>query len=86
VRLNRAVAVGEADGPQAGLAALGELDPTLPRYTASAAYLHERAGDFATASELYVQAAAQAHNIAERNHLTLRAATLRQQISAGGGS
>ena len=30
VRLNRAVAVGEADGPQAGLAALAELDPTLP--------------------------------------------------------
>ena len=27
VRLNRAVAVGEADGPQAGLAALAELDP-----------------------------------------------------------
>ena len=31
-RLNRAVAVGEADGPRAGLAALGELDPALPRY------------------------------------------------------
>ena len=30
-RLNRAVAVGEADGPQAGLAALAELDPALPR-------------------------------------------------------
>jgi RNA polymerase sigma factor (sigma-70 family) len=45
VRLNRAVAVGEADGPRAGLAALAGLDPTLPRYTASAAYLHERAGD-----------------------------------------
>ena len=50
VRLNRAVAVGQADGPQAGLAALAELDPTLPRYTASAAYLHERAGDIATAA------------------------------------
>ena len=79
VRLNRAVAVGEADGPQAGLAALAEVEPTLPRYTASSAYLHERAGDFATAAELYVQAAAQAHNVAERNHLTLRAATLRQR-------
>jgi len=29
-RLNRAVAVGEADGPRAGLAALAELDPALP--------------------------------------------------------
>ncbi len=34
VRLNRAVAVGEADGPQAGLAALADLDPGLPRYAA----------------------------------------------------
>src|SRR4051812_15115072 len=35
-RLNRAVAVGEADGPRAGLAALAELDPALPRHTAVA--------------------------------------------------
>ncbi|MCT7661368.1 RNA polymerase sigma factor [Mycobacterium deserti] len=77
VRLNRAVALGEADGPRAGLAALAELDPALPRYTASSAYLHEKAGDLATAAQLYAQAAAQAHSLAERNHLTLRAATLR---------
>ena len=44
-RLNRAVAVGEADGPRAGLAALSELDPSLPRHSAAAAYLHERDGD-----------------------------------------
>ncbi|WP_067533949.1 RNA polymerase sigma factor [Nocardia crassostreae] len=81
VRLNRAVAVGEADGPRAGLAALGELDSALPRYTASSAYLHERAGDLATAARLYAEAAAQAHNLAERNHLTLRAATLNQRLS-----
>ncbi len=30
VRLNRAVAVGEADGPRAGLAALAGLDDSLP--------------------------------------------------------
>ncbi|TSE00498.1 RNA polymerase subunit sigma-24 [Skermania sp. ID1734] len=81
VRLNRAVAVGEADGPHAGLAALAELDPALPRYTASAAYLHEQAGDLATAVRLYVDAAAQAQNVAERNHLTLRAAALRSRLS-----
>jgi RNA polymerase sigma factor (sigma-70 family) len=86
VRLNRAVAVGEADGPQAGLSALGEVDPSLPRYTASAAYLHEQAGELATAARLYVEAAAQAQNVAERNHLTLRAASVRQQISVEGGS
>jgi hypothetical protein len=68
-----------------GLAALAELDPTLPRYTASAAYLHERAGDATTATKLYVEAAAQAQNLAERNHLTLKAATLRQRISGEGG-
>ncbi|WP_099051704.1 RNA polymerase sigma factor [Mycobacteroides salmoniphilum] len=83
VRLNRAVALGEADGPRAGLAALDQLDATLPRYTASSAYLHERAGDLATAARLYTHAAAQAHNLAERNHLTLRAATLNQRLVAG---
>ena len=56
-RLNRAVAVGEADGPRAGLAALAELDPALPRYTAVAAYLHERDGDPVTAARLYAEAA-----------------------------
>jgi RNA polymerase sigma factor (sigma-70 family) len=81
VRLNRAVAVGEADGAQAGLAALAELDPALPRYTASAAYLHERSGEIATAARLYVQAAALAQTLAERNHLTLKAATLHQRLS-----
>src|SRR5580693_8402138 len=50
VRLNRAVAVGEAAGPRAGLAALAGLDPALPRYAAAAAYLHERAGDPAAAA------------------------------------
>src|SRR5215475_8675445 len=45
VRLNRAVAVGEADGPRAGLAALVDVDPGLPRYAAVTAYLYERAGD-----------------------------------------
>ena len=35
-RLNRVVAVGEADGPRTGLAALAELDPSLPRHTAAA--------------------------------------------------
>ena len=81
VRLNRAVAVGEADGPQAGLAALAELDSMLPRYTAAAAYLHERAGDITTAATLYVEAAAEAYNVAERNHLTLKASTLRHRLS-----
>lgn len=76
VRLNRAVAVGEADGPRAGLAALAELDPALPRYTAVAAYLHERDGDPVTAARLYAVAARSASNLAERDHLTRQAARL----------
>ncbi|MEV4799305.1 DUF6596 domain-containing protein [Nonomuraea sp. NPDC049421] len=76
-RLNRAVAVGEADGPRAGLAALAELDPALPRYTAVAAYLHERDGDPATAARLYAEAARSAPSLAERDHLIRQAARLR---------
>jgi RNA polymerase sigma factor (sigma-70 family) len=76
VRLNRAVAVGEADGPRAGLAALAELDDALPRYAAVAAHLHERDGDLATAAGLYAEAARQAPDLAERDHLTRRAARL----------
>jgi RNA polymerase sigma factor (sigma-70 family) len=75
-RLNRAVAVGEADGPRAGLAALADLDPALPRYQAVAAYLHERDGDTAGAARLYAEAARHAPNLAERAHLTRQAARL----------
>jgi RNA polymerase sigma factor (sigma-70 family) len=76
VRLNRAVALGEADGPQAGLAALAELHEGLPRYAAAAAYLHERAGDRATAAQLYAAAARAAGTVPERDHLTRQAARL----------
>ena len=76
VRLNRAVAVGEADGPRAGLAALAEVDGSLPRYTAAAAYLHERAGDLPLAARLYAEAAGRATDRAERDHLTRQAARL----------
>lgn len=76
-RLNRAVAVGEADGPAAGLAALAELDATLPRHTAARAYLQARLGNGAVAADLYVTAAREAINAAERDHLTREAARLR---------
>jgi predicted RNA polymerase sigma factor len=77
VRLNRAVAVGQADGARAGLAALAGVDPAVPRYEAAAAYLHEQDGDLVTAARLYVEAAAAAPNLAERDHLTRQAARLR---------
>jgi predicted RNA polymerase sigma factor len=80
VRLNRAVAVGEADGPRAGLAALAELDPALPRWAAVAAYLHERDGDLVTAARRYAEAARDASNLAERDHLTRQAARLNMLV------
>ncbi len=80
VRLNRAVAVGEADGPRAGLAALSALDPALPRHAAVAAYLHERDGDPATAARLYAEAARSAPSLPERDHLTRQAARLNAHL------
>ncbi|AGI87017.1 RNA polymerase sigma factor ECF subfamily [Streptomyces albidoflavus] len=80
VRLNRAVAVGEADGPRAGLAALAEVDESVPRHTAVAAHLHERDGDLAKAARLYAEAAHQASGLAERDHLTRRAARLNARL------
>ncbi|MBQ1089165.1 RNA polymerase sigma factor [Streptomyces sp. B93] len=82
VRLNRAVAVGEADGPQAGLTALSALDPALPRWTAVAAHLHERAGDLPTAARLYTEAAHKAPTLPERNHLTRQASRLNTHLRA----
>jgi RNA polymerase sigma factor (sigma-70 family) len=76
VRLNRAVAVGEADGAQAGLAALEQVDRTVPRHVAVEAYLRERAGDLALAARLYGDAARAATNLAERDHLVRQAARL----------
>jgi len=76
VALNRAVAVGEVDGPPAGLRALQDIPDDLPRWNAVAAYLHERAGDLADAARLYAAAAHQATNEAERIHLTKQAARL----------
>ncbi|MDD7917019.1 sigma factor [Actinomycetospora callitridis] len=80
VRLNRAVAVGEADGAQAGLAALADLDPDLPRHAAVAAHLHERAGDLARAAELYAEASRTATSVPERDHLTRETARVRQLL------
>jgi RNA polymerase sigma factor (sigma-70 family) len=83
VGLNRAVAVGEADGAPAGLAALADVDASIPRYTAVAAYLHEKGGDIATAARLYADAARRAPNLAERDHLTRQAARLNLILRSG---
>ncbi|CAO5176282.1 RNA polymerase subunit sigma-24 [Frankia sp. AiPs1] len=80
VRLNRAVAVGQADGPYAGLAALAGVRPDLPRYAAVTAYLNEQAGDLERAADLYAEAARVAGSVLERDHLTREAARVRERL------
>jgi predicted RNA polymerase sigma factor len=78
--LSRAVAVGEVEGPLAGLAAVEELATRLGghhRLDAVRARLHERAGHPGLAAEHYTRAAARARNTAERDYLTKQAARLR---------
>jgi RNA polymerase sigma factor (sigma-70 family) len=78
--LSRAVAVGQVDGPLAGLRATNGLDVRLPghhRLDAVRAHLHEKAGHLDTAAEHYARAAAASRNTAERDHLTKEAARLR---------
>jgi len=76
VTVNRAVAVGFAHGPEAGLALLDGLD--LPRYqplAAARAELLRRAGDVAGADAAYVRAIELSGNAAERAALEQRRTT-----------
>ncbi len=82
VRVNRAVAVGEADGPQAGLRALAEVDRSTARYAAVEAHLREQAGELAAAAQLYADAARAATNRAERDHLTRQSARLHAALQS----
>ncbi len=77
VALNRVVALGEVDGPMLALRALDAVPEDVPRRTAVAAHLHERAGDVNRARELYALAAHAAGSTPERDHLRRRAARLR---------
>jgi RNA polymerase sigma-70 factor, ECF subfamily len=82
VELNRAVAVGLADGPAAGLALLEPLlgDSALERYQplhAAHAELLSRAGDAAGAARAYERAIALTANAVERAELERRLGALR---------
>jgi RNA polymerase sigma-70 factor, ECF subfamily len=75
VRLNRAVAVAQADGPNAGLALLDGLDIRLPfnhRVAAVRAELARRAGDTETARASYSEALKLCANHVERAHIAER--------------
>jgi RNA polymerase sigma-70 factor (ECF subfamily) len=82
IELNRAVAVGLADGPAAGLALLEPLlnEPALERYQplhAAHAELLSRAGDTAGAAGAYQRAIALTANAVERAELERRLGALR---------
>jgi len=82
IELNRAVAVGLADGPAAGLALLEPLlaEPGLERYQplhAAHAELLSRAGDAAGAARAYERAIALTANAVERAELERRLNALR---------
>ena len=79
VELNRAVAVGLAAGPAAGLELLepllGELEDYQPLHAAHAELL-SRAGDAEAAARAYERAIALSANAVERAELERRRATL----------
>ncbi|HLS74867.1 MAG TPA: DUF6596 domain-containing protein [Actinomycetaceae bacterium] len=75
VRLNRAVAVGEAEGPMAGLALLRAAQDRLPghhRVALARAELLRRDGQLAAAATAYDEAIATCPEGAERQHITQR--------------
>ncbi|HVV91260.1 MAG TPA: sigma-70 family RNA polymerase sigma factor [Solirubrobacterales bacterium] len=79
VALNRAVAMAMAEGPQAGLALLVELEPQLEghhRVHAVRAHLFELAGDVPGAHVEYTRAAELTASLPEQRYLTRRAARL----------
>ncbi len=76
VRLGRAVAVAELDGPEAGLAALAGVALQDHRLPAARAELLARLGDHSGARASYDAAIALCANDAERDHLVRRRAML----------
>jgi RNA polymerase sigma factor (sigma-70 family) len=81
VTLNRAVAIANVDGPNAGLELIetlgDEATATLGhRVDAVRAHLLERAGDLHSAHELYMDAAKKTDSVPEQQYLLLRASKL----------
>lgn len=79
VRLNRAVALAEAEGPRSGLALLEGLDDQLRgshRLPAVRAELARRAGDLAAARGHYATALERCGNATEHDHLADRLRSL----------
>jgi RNA polymerase sigma factor (sigma-70 family) len=82
VTLNRAIALAETAGPEAGLALLATLDTDdrmagHHRLLSVRAHLLEKTGDTAAAYDHYERAAKGTASMAEQRHLRARAARLR---------
>ena len=82
VTLNRAIALAETKGPQAGLALLATLDDDERmarhhRLLSVRAHLLEKTGDTTRAYEHYQRAAKATASIAEQRYLRSRASRLR---------
>ncbi len=78
--LGRAVAVGHALGPTAGLRETDRLREVLDerhRWHAVRGHLHELSSDLPAAARAYAEAARLATNVAERDHLVRQAARAR---------
>lgn len=85
VRLNRAIAVAETDGAEAGLALLSDLDAASPRthrLAAVRADLARRAGHLELARASYVTALASCANEVERRHLAAQLASLQATLDS----
>lgn len=82
VRLNRAVAVAEASGPEAGLAVLDGLALPGHRLPAVRAELLADVGRVAEALTAYDEAIGRCANLAERAHLIERRAALGPGVSS----
>ena len=85
VTLNRAIALAETEGPQAGLTLLSTLDSDdrmagHHRLLSVRAHLLEKAGDTAGACDHYWRAAKATASIAEQRYLESRASRVRSQI------
>ncbi|MFC9693388.1 RNA polymerase sigma factor [Kribbella sp. NPDC056951] len=78
ITLNRAIALSQVEGPQAGLDLLSTLDGNKSlteshRLDAVRAHLHERAGNLTEARDLYLAAARRTTSLPEQRYLTAKA-------------
>ncbi len=88
VTLNRAIALSQVEGPEAGLDLLATLDDDknlteTHRLDAVRAHLFERAGDLAKAHDYYLAAARRTTSLPEQRYLATKAAGISEKTTGG---